>query len=69
MAIISVGTVEITVFYDEGPVCFNAEPQSISFHYPLPSGMRHPGGRLQRKSRLKKKQQKYRFKNGYSFKK
>jgi len=67
MPIISTGNVKITVFCDEVPACFNANPQSIAIHYPLPSGIRHPGGRLQRKARLKKKQQKYRFKNGYSF--
>ena len=67
MPIISTGTVEITISYDSGPVCFNADPHTIAIQYPLPSGMCHPGGRLQRKARLRKKQQKYRFENGYSF--
>lgn len=38
-----------------------------TIHFPLPSGKVHPGGRLQRKSRLRKKQTKYRIANGYSF--
>ena len=42
--------------------------KTITVHYPLPSKVRHVGGRLQRKSRLKKKQQKYRLAKGYSFK-
>jgi hypothetical protein len=68
MPIVSTGTVEITVYYDSGPVSFKSNPQSTAIHYPLQSGIRHPGGRLQRKARLRKKQQKYRFKAGYSFK-
>jgi len=39
----------------------------ITIHYPLPSG-NHPGGRLQRKARLRKKQLKYRLAKAYSFK-
>jgi hypothetical protein len=40
--------------------------QNITIHFPLPKG-RHPGGRLQRKKRLRKKQLKYRVDNWFSF--
>jgi hypothetical protein len=40
--------------------------QNVTIHFPLPSG-RHPGGRLQRKKRLRKKQLKYRLDNWFSF--
>lgn len=47
------------------PEWMNAK--TLTIQYPLPPKIRHLGGRLQRKVRLRKKQQKYRLANGYSF--
>ncbi len=61
------GELEVTISYNTDPIKLNFRRQIITTHYPLPSGLRHPGGRLQRKARLRKKQMKYRFESGYSF--
>jgi len=58
-------TEQVTISYGIEPIPM--EVNNVTIHYPLPSGKRHLGGRLQRKARLRKKQNKYRLQNGYSF--
>lgn len=65
MPFLSNGPIEVTMLYDPEPI--KTQTQTVTLHYPLPSGMRQLGGRLQRKARLRKKQLKYRLEKKYSF--
>jgi hypothetical protein len=56
-------SVQVTMFYTSKPI---VGPE-VTIHFPMPSGIRHPGGRSQRKARLRKKQLKYRLERKYSF--